>query len=62
MIYGDYVRQDGLTVFVYPDKETGMVILQIKEARWELFRQQLSPANADMIALYLQQNAAKLKP
>ena len=60
--YSDYVRQDGHTIFVYSDRENGTVHLHIKQDNVTLYRQQLSPANADMIAFYLQQSAATIKP
>ena len=62
MKYSDYIRQDGHTIFVYSDRENGTVHLHIKHNNQTLYRQQLSPVNADMIALLLQQSAATLKP
>ena len=62
MKYSDYVRQDGHTIFVYSDRENGTVHMHIKQDNVTVCRQQLSPANADMIALFLQQSAATLKP
>ena len=62
MKYSDYVRQNGHTIFIYSDRENGTVHIHIKQDNRSLYRQQLSPANADMIAHYLQQSASTLKP
>ena len=62
MKYSDYVRQGGRTIFVYSDRDTGKVHLHIKHGNVTEYRQQLSPENAEMIALYLQQHAKTLKP
>lgn len=62
MNYSDYVRQGGRTIFVYSDRPNGTVHLHIKHGNVTEYRQQLSPANAEMIALFLQQSAATLKP
>ena len=63
MKYSDYVREDNHTLFVSVDPENDGVHFLITFGDGIIrYEQTLTPNNARMLAHYLEQHAAKLKP